>query len=149
MTPSAVLVLGRARPSPIEVGDAVQALRAAGASVTVVTHDDVTPSGTPDVPVLVVGSRPQPGRGTGSPLVRLVRLAVRTALRRTPAANLTRAVLGRRDVRDLAAKADVVVAGDSHAIEAVWRLARRLPGPAAVNGVPAAVRELRTRRVES
>lgn len=152
---AAVLMLGRARPNPVEVAEAVQALRAAGAAVTVVTHDHVelvagcgdgagpTVDDLADVRVVVVGRAPQPGRGTGSRAARLVRLVVRMLLRRTPAANLTRAALNRHDVRDSLRAADVVVAGDPNAIEAAWRAAKRLTQAAVVNGVPAAVRALR------
>ena len=159
---TAALVLGRCRPDPVEVGEAVTALRAAGATtVTVVTYDDVDLGATADggaaggdevggragpvARVLVVGRGPQVGRARGSAPARVARLVLRTVLRRTAAALLARAVLGRPDVVEVLGAADVVCAGDPDAIETVWRVARRAPGPAAVNGVPAAVRALRAR----
>jgi hypothetical protein len=72
--------------------------------------------------------------------VRLLRHALRVVLRRTPSARFARAVLRDRDVVRALRGADVLVAGDSAAIEAVWRAARRLPEVPAVNGVPAALR---------
>jgi hypothetical protein len=42
-------------------------------------------------------------------------------------------------------RADVLVALDRHAVYTVWRLARRVPGAAAVHGLDAGVRAVRAR----
>lgn len=140
MSRSVVLVLGRVAPNPDQISEAVRTVEAEGATVTVVTHDAVDLAG---VPVLVVGRGTRPRRLKGHRVKRLLLQGVRTLLRRTPRAQLAKLVLAHGGVRDVVRSADVLVAGDSHSIEAVWRLARREPGPAAVNGVPAAVRALR------
>jgi hypothetical protein len=123
-----------------EVREAVLALRSAGGDVTVLSHDPVA---LDDMPVLVVGSAEQTGRLGGPRLRRLALLGWRTLLRRTPAAALGRAVDRSPAARRALDAADVVVAADPDAIEAVWRHARRHRGHAAVTGVLAGVRAVR------
>ncbi|NCT91323.1 hypothetical protein GXB85_10215 [Cellulomonas sp. APG4] len=140
MSRAVVLVLGRPSPDPADVAESVASLEAAGASVVVLTHD---PLELDHAPVHVLGDRPQQRSSAPRP-VRLARLALRIALRRTAAATLARAAQRDPAARDALDSAAVVVAGDAAAIETVWRAARRLPASTpAVTGVPAALRALR------
>lgn len=148
MTAGVVLVLAGRDPLPGDVAAAVDRLGSAGTEVTVVARSTAVSEGTAPLPATVIrvdaGRFPEP---RPAPLpVRLVRHAGRVVLRSTPSARFARAALANPDVMRALRGATVVVAGDSSAIETVWRAARRVPDVPAVNGVPAALRALQRQR---
>ncbi len=137
-----MLVLAGRRPLPGDVAAAVARLSAAGGDVTVVSRLAAAMEGVTTISV-DAGAFPEP---RPAPLpVRLLRHGARVLLRRTPSAHFARAALANRDVVRALRGAAVIVAGDSPAIETVWRVARRLPEVPTVNGVSAGIRALQRR----
>ena len=130
-------------PGPVVV-DGVTALVKAGYDVTYVSWSGPSQALVDAVSsVVVLGRVPAGGEGQRAPvpprsqLQRRVRQA-RTVLRRQPS-RMWSAVRRRRDVRDAVDSADLLVAVDSQAILACWRLAREHPQVEAVYGIAAAL----------
>jgi hypothetical protein len=95
---------------------------------------------------LTVRRHPTIVRVIGSTKLRRARKAV---IPDTLASRYAAACLASREVNELVAQADVVVAMDAHTHRAAWLLARRHPGPDVVVGLAAAQRSLAARAEES
>ncbi len=152
--------------SPVEQGARVRSATVLGPVSLYTPPAAAAPGSTPDS---APGPQPLPSR-TADPgsapagqgvrrvagrLVRAVGWRLRRARRGPTYQRLRRAVRGdvprrfaasaRKDPTVAAAfrDADVVVTLDANAVPAAWRVGRRVPGPAVVQGLPAAERELR------
>jgi hypothetical protein len=95
---------------------------------------------------LAVRRHPTVSRVIGSTKLRRARKAV---VPDTLASRYAAACLASREVNELVAGADVVVAMDAHTHRAAWLLARRHPGPDVVVGLAAAQRVLQARAEQS
>ena len=95
---------------------------------------------------LAVRRHPTIARVIGSTKLRRARKAV---VPDTLSSRYAAACLASREVNELVAQADVVVAMDAHTHRAAWLLARRHPAPDVVVGLAAAQRSLTARAEES